>query len=84
MLRARFERWCRVEAVWERSFVAVSVLCGASIEEAMAALPDGAEAWAPVAEVAAKLRDPRRAVRAQGMAVVAQEVAVAIGEVTWR
>ena len=70
--------------MWERSFVAVSVLLGASVDDAMAALPDGAEARGPVADVATKLRDSRRAVRAQGLAVVAQEVAVAIGEVTWR
>ena len=62
--------------------MAVSVLVGASVEDAMAALPDGAEAR--VAELAGKLRDSRRAVRAQGLAIVAQEVAVAIGEVTLR
>jgi len=68
--------------VWERSFVAVSVLVGGSVEDALAALPVGSEAR--VAEVASKLRDSRRTVRAQGLAVVAQEVAVAIGEVTLR
>jgi hypothetical protein len=68
--------------VWERSFVAVSVLVGGSVEEAIAALPAGSEAR--IAEVASKLRDSRRAVRAQGLAVVAQEVAVALGEVTLR
>jgi hypothetical protein len=30
--------------VWERSFVAVSVLMGASIEDAVAALPEGSGA----------------------------------------
>ncbi len=70
--------------MWERSFVAVSVLCGASVEDAIAALPDGSPARAGVAEVTAKLHDSRRPVRAQGLAVVAQEVAVAIAEVTWR
>jgi hypothetical protein len=68
--------------VWERSFVAVSVLMGASIEDAVAALPEGS--GARVADLAGKLRDPRRAVRAQALAVVAQEVALAIGEVTLR
>lgn len=68
--------------MWERSFVAVSVLVGGSVEDALAALPVGSEAR--VAEVASKLRDSRRTVRAQGLAVVAQEVAVAIGEVTLR
>jgi len=68
--------------VWERSFVAVSVLVGGSIEDAIAALPVGSEAR--IADVASKLKDSRRTVRAQGLAVVAQEVAVAIGEVTLR
>ena len=68
--------------MWERSFVAVSVLVGASIEDALSTLPDGSETR--VAELASKLRDTRRAVRAQGLAVVAQEVAVALGEVTLR
>jgi hypothetical protein len=68
--------------VWERSFVAVSVLVGGSVEEAISALPEGHEAR--IAELASKLRDTRRAVRAQGLALVAQEVAMAIGEVTLR
>jgi hypothetical protein len=68
--------------VWERSFVAVSVLLGTSIEDATAALPDGAELRA--GELARQLHDPRRAVRARALAAVAQEVAVAIGEVTLR
>jgi hypothetical protein len=68
--------------VWERSFVAVSVLLGASIEDVTSVLPGGYELRA--GELTGKLRDPRRAVRAQGLAVVAQEVAVAIGEVTLR
>lgn len=68
--------------MWERSFVAVSVLLGGSVEDAMSALPVGSEAR--IAELVAKLRDSRRAVRAQGLAVVAQEVAVALGEVTLR
>lgn len=68
--------------MWERSFVAVSVLLGGSVEDAMGALPVGSEAR--IAELVATLRDSRRAVRAQGLAVVAQEVAVALGEVTLR
>ncbi len=68
--------------MWERSFVAVSVLVGGSFEDALAALPEGSEAR--IAEIASKLRDSRRTVRAQGLAVVAQAVAVAIGEVTLR
>ena len=68
--------------MWERSFVAVSVLLGGSVEDALAALPVGSDAR--IAELASKLKDSRRTVRAQGLAVVAQEVAVAIGEVTLR
>lgn len=68
--------------MWERSFVAVSVLVGGSMEEALAALPEGAGPL--VAELETKLRDARRPVRAQGLAVVAQEVAIAIGEMTLR
>lgn len=68
--------------MWERSFVAVSVLLGASIDDATAALPEGSELR--MGDLAAKLRDSRRAVRAQGLAAVAQEIALAIGEVTLR
>ena len=74
--------------MWERSFVAVSVLIDTSrsrdLDDALAMLPEGSEARGAVAEVASKLRDPRRAVRAQGLAVVAQEVAMAIARVTLR
>jgi hypothetical protein len=74
--------------VWERSFIAVSVLLDPApdaLEEAIARLPDGAEAQRPlVADLAIKLRDPRRAVRAQALATVAQEVVVAVAEMTLR
>ncbi len=77
--------------MWERSFVAVSVLLDASgasggaLDQAIASLPDGAEAERPlVADLAIKLRDPRRAVRAQALALRAQEVVQAISEVTLR
>ena len=76
--------------MWERSFVAVSVLldpsdAGGALEQAIATLPDGAEAQRPlVAELAIRLRDPRRAVRAQALATVAQEVVLAVSEVTLR
>ena len=80
--------WCRLERVWERSFIAVSVLLDPSpgaLDEAIATLPDNAEAQRPlVADLAIKLRDPRRAVRAQALATVAQEVVVAVAEVTLR
>lgn len=72
--------------MWERSFVAVGVLVGGSLEDALAALPAAPpERAAPgLAELEAKLRDTRRPVRAQGLALAAHEVAVAIGEVTLR
>lgn len=68
--------------VWERSFVAMSVLGGASVEEALDALSQGAEAR--LGELLAKLRDTRRAARAQALAAAAQEIVVAANEVTWR
>lgn len=68
--------------MWERSFVAVSVLLGASVEEAFAAAPAGTEG--NLGDLSARLRDPRRVVRAQALAGVAQEVAVALDEVTLR
>ncbi|MDB4941867.1 MAG: hypothetical protein JWP97_1401 [Labilithrix sp.] len=68
--------------MWQRTFVGVSVLLGASIDEAIAALPEGLPAAA--SDLEAKLRDGRRAMRAQGLAVIGQEVAVALGEVTLR
>lgn len=64
--------------------MAVSVLLGASLEDATAELPEGSESRPATSELTQKLRDPRKAVRAQGLATVAQEVALAIGEVTWR
>lgn len=68
--------------MWERSFCAVSVLLGQTFDEALAALPEGAESR--VGDLAANLRDPRKAARAQGLAVVAQEVALAAARVTIR
>ncbi|MBX3190600.1 MAG: hypothetical protein KF819_26605 [Labilithrix sp.] len=68
--------------MWERSFVAVSVLGGASLEEALDALPEGSVTR--LGDLAAKLHDARRATKAQALATAAQEIMVAIGEVTWR
>ena len=73
--------------MWERSFVAVSVLIEtshATVDDALAMLPPGSEAREGVSELARALRDPRRAARAQGLAVIAQEVAMAIATVTLR
>ena len=67
-----------MERVWERSFVAVSVLLGASVDDATAALPEGAESRPAVAELTQKLRDPRRAVRAQGLFIPQPEFLAAL------
>lgn len=64
--------------VWETSFVAVSVLAGASFDDALAALPDGAELR--VGDLAAKLRDARKNVRAAALAQAAHQVIVAVEE----
>ncbi len=68
--------------MWESSFVAVSVLVGGSIDDALASLPAGSRPG--VAELVAKLRDPKRTVRAQGLAVVAQDVFADLTEMTLR
>ena len=62
--------------MWERSYVAISVLLGATVEESMASLGDPA----PAAGIAAKLANPRRQARAQLLALVAAEVNVALDE----
>lgn len=64
--------------MWETSFVAVSVLTGASFADAMAALPEGAELR--VGELAAKLGDSRKNVRAAALAQAAHQVIVAVEE----
>ena len=66
--------------MWERSFVGVSVLLGATAEDAAGLLA----AAAPPSALDARLRDGRRAVRAQALAVVAQEIAVELTEMTLR
>ena len=68
--------------MWERSFVGVSVLLGASVDDALAQLSD--EGRSRVGDLETKLRDARRPVRAAGLALVAQEIAIAIGEITLR
>ncbi len=64
--------------VWERSFVAVSVLSGASFDDALALLPPGAEGR--IGDLATKLRDARKPVRAAALAQAAHEIVVALGE----
>ncbi len=54
----------------------MSVLLGSSVDEAVASLAEPAR----VEDLAARLRDPRKAVRAQTLAVVAAEVKLALDE----
>ena len=68
--------------MWERSFVAMTVLAGGTTDEAIAAL--GEERAQRAADVLAKLRDPKRAVRAATLADVAKDVIVDIDKVTIR
>lgn len=71
--------------MWEKSFVGVSMLLGASYDDARGMVtPGSAPAAAALDALGEKLRDPRRAVRAQALATVAQEIVVAIDEVTLR
>ncbi len=60
----------------------MSVLLGATVEEASSAL--SAEGALRVGPLETRLRDPRRAVRAQGLAAVGQEIAFAIAELALR
>ncbi|MBS2017847.1 MAG: hypothetical protein JST00_33525 [Deltaproteobacteria bacterium] len=64
--------------MWEPSFVAVSILSGASFDDALAALPEGTEHR--VGDLAQKLRDPRKNVRAAALAQAAHAVIVAVEE----
>jgi hypothetical protein len=60
----------------------MTVLVGGTYDDAIAALPPGADAL--LGDLPVKLRDPQRPVRAQALAKVAHEIAVALGEVTLR
>lgn len=64
--------------MWEKSFVAVSVLAGASYADAIATMPEGSEAR--LGELGAKLRDARKNVRAAALAQAAHDVIVALEE----
>jgi hypothetical protein len=68
--------------MWERSFVAMTVLAGGTTDEAIASL--GEQGTQRAAEVLAKLRDPKRPVRAAMLADVAKDVVIAIDRVTVR
>lgn len=67
--------------MWEQSFVPVTVLLGAELEDALAALPEASVVR--LGDLPARLRGTRRA-RAQVLATAAQQVALALGEVTLR
>ena len=68
--------------VWQRSFVAMTVLAGGTYDDAIAAMTPGADAL--LGDLPAKLLDARRPIRAQALATIAHEIAVALGEVTLR
>ncbi|HEY8078510.1 MAG TPA: hypothetical protein VIF62_30480 [Labilithrix sp.] len=68
--------------MWQRSFVAMTVLAGGTYDDALASLEPGADAL--LGDLPTKLRDARRPVRAQALATVAHEIAVALAEVTLR
>lgn len=62
--------------MWEPSFVAVTVLLGGTVDEAVAALPDAAATR--IEPIVARLRAPSKATRATALASVARDVAVQI------
>ena len=68
--------------MWEKSFVAMTVLVGGTTDEAIAALGD--EGVQRAADVLAKVRDPKRTTRATALAEAAKDVVVAREEVTLR
>jgi len=68
--------------MWEKSFVAMTVLVGGTTDEAIAALGD--EGVQRAADVLAKVRDPKRTTRATALAEAAKDVVVALEEVTLR
>lgn len=70
--------------MWQRSFVGVQVLAGGTLEEARAALPEGAETAAATEALVRELSDPKRTVRARALAAVGEEVLRAVKEITLR
>lgn len=62
--------------MWERSFVSMSVLLGSSVDEAVASLGEPTRAG----DVVDKLRDARKAMRAQVLAMTAAELKLALDE----
>jgi hypothetical protein len=68
--------------MWAKSFVAARVLLGASAEEAAAELAEDARASAQA--LLEGLAEPSRVARAKALARAAQDIAVALDEVTLR
>ena len=62
----------------------VQVLAGGTLDEARAALPEGAETMAVTEALARELADPKRAVRARAHAPGAEEVLRDVKERTLR
>ena len=68
--------------MWETSFVAMTVLAGGSVDEAVAAL--GEDGAVRAGDVVARLRHDKRAVRAAALAEAAKDVLVSVDEVALR
>ena len=68
--------------MWERSFVAMTVLAGGSLDDAAFAL--GEEGVARAGEIVVRLQHPQRASRAAALAEAGKDIAVAIDEVALR
>ncbi|MBX3260782.1 MAG: hypothetical protein KIS78_30315 [Labilithrix sp.] len=74
--------------MWKRSFVATTVALGGGVDDALAALA-GSGGRAPdldagALELVERLRAPRRATRAAGLATAVRDVVVALDEGTLR
>jgi hypothetical protein len=65
--------------MWQRSFVAMTVLAGGTVDDALAALPNPP---AHVEPLATKLRASSRAVRATALAEALRDIVLAVEGVT--
>lgn len=68
--------------MWERSFLGISVLLGASATDALGMLPE--ESHPSLADTMRTLDREKRATRAEALARAAREVLVAVDGVTLR
>ncbi len=64
--------------MWQRSFVAMTVLTGATVVDAIAALPASNASNAPTEALVTKLRAPSRATRATALAEALRDIALAV------